>query len=52
MAVGDQPAGLTRTYGPGVKEPAFAELLAACTSSAVHLEIHDMHLTSDPAHQA
>jgi hypothetical protein len=44
--------GLTRTYGPGEKEPAFAELLAACTSSAVHLEIHDVHLTSDPAYQA
>ena len=44
--------GLTRTYGPGEKEPTFAELLAACTSSAVHLEIHDVHLTSDPAYQA
>src|SRR5579859_8301710 len=43
---------LTRTYGPGEKEPTFAELLAACTSSAVHLEIHDAHLTSDPAYQA
>jgi hypothetical protein len=27
-------------------------LLAACTSSAVHLEIHDVHLTSDAAYQA
>jgi hypothetical protein len=44
--------GLTRTYGPGEEEPTFAELLAACTSSAVHLEIHDVHLTSDPAYQA
>jgi hypothetical protein len=44
--------GLTRTYAPGEKEPTFAELLAACTSSAVHLEIHDVHLTSDPAYQA
>jgi len=43
---------LTRTYGPGEKEPTFAELLAACTSSAVHLEIHDVHITSDPAYQA
>jgi hypothetical protein len=45
-------SGLTRTYGPGEKEPTFGELLAACTSSAVHLEIHDVHLTSDPAYQA
>jgi hypothetical protein len=44
--------GLTRTYAPGEKEPTFAELLAACTSSAVHLEIHDVHLTSDAAYQA
>lgn len=44
--------GLTRTYGPGEKEPTFAELLAACTSSAVHLEIHDVHRTSDAAYQA
>jgi hypothetical protein len=44
--------GLTRTYAPGEKEPTFAELLAACTSSAVHLEIHDAHLTSDPAYRA
>jgi hypothetical protein len=34
------------------KEPTFTELLAACTSSAVHLEIHDVHLTSGPAYQA
>jgi hypothetical protein len=44
--------GLTRTYAPGEGEPAFADLLAACTTSAVHLEIHDVHLTSDPAYQA
>ena len=44
--------GLTRTYACGEEEPAFAELLAGCTSSAVHLEIHDAHLTSDPAYQA
>lgn len=44
--------GLTRTYAPGEKEPTFAELPAACTSSAVHLEIHDVHLTSDPVYQA
>ena len=44
--------GLTRTYGPGEKEPAFAELLAASVSSAVHLEIHDAHITSDPGYQA
>ena len=44
--------GLTRTYGPGEQEPAFAELLGACTVSAVHLEMHDQHLTSDPAFQA
>ena len=44
--------GLTKTYGPGEKEPTFAELLATCTSSAVHLEIQDAHLTSDAAYQA
>lgn len=44
--------GLTRTYGPSEQEPAFADLLEACTSSAVHLEIHDVHITSDPAYQA
>lgn len=43
---------LTRTYGPGEKEPPFAELLAGCVSSAVHLEIHDAHITSDPGYQA
>jgi hypothetical protein len=42
---------LTRTYAHE-KEPTFAELLAACTSSAMHLEIHDVHRTSDPAYQA
>jgi hypothetical protein len=44
--------GLTRTYAPGEKEPTFAELLAVCTASAVHLEIHDVHRTSDAAYQA
>ena len=44
--------GLTRTYAPGEQEPAFAELLGACTTSAVHLEMHDQHLTSDPGFQA
>src|SRR5712691_6033967 len=44
--------GLTRIYAPGEQEPSFAELLAACTSSAVHLEIHDVHRTSDMAYQA
>lgn len=44
--------GLTRTYEPGESEPTFAELLAGCASSAVHLEIHDAHITSDPGYQA
>jgi hypothetical protein len=44
--------GLTRIYAPDEKEPSFAELLAACTSSAVHLELHDVHRTSDAAYQA
>ncbi len=44
--------GLTRTYALGEKEPAFADLLGTCASSAVHLEMHDQHLTSDPAFQA
>lgn len=50
-----RPAGipsLTRTYARGEKEPTFAELLESCTSSAVHLEIHDAHRTSDLAYQA
>ena len=44
--------GLTRTYGPGENEPTFAEVLARCTFSALHLEIHDVHITSDPAYRA
>jgi hypothetical protein len=44
--------GLTRTYAPQEEEPTFAELIAACTASAVHLEIHDVHRTSDAAYQA
>ena len=44
--------GQTRTYAPGEKEPAFAELIGACMVSAVHLEMHDQHMTSDPASQA
>ena len=44
--------GLTRTYAPGEREPAFAELIGACAVSAVHLEMHDQHMTSDPAFQA
>ena len=40
--------GLTRTYAPGQREPAFAELTGACTVPAVHLETHDQHMTSDP----
>jgi hypothetical protein len=43
--------GLTRTYAPREPEPTFADLLAACTSSAVHLELHDVHRTSDFAYQ-
>jgi hypothetical protein len=43
---------LTRTYGPGETEPTFTELLGECAVSAVHLEVHDQHLTSDPAYQA
>jgi hypothetical protein len=44
--------GLTRTCAQGEKEPPFAELLAGCTSTAVHLELHDAHRTSDAAYQA
>jgi len=43
---------LIRTYAPGETEPTFAELIGQCTVSAVHLEVHDQHLTSDPAYQA
>lgn len=48
----DSTPGLIRTYGPGQTEPAFADLLGDCAVSAVHLEVHDDHLTSDPAYQA
>jgi hypothetical protein len=42
-----------RTFVPGSKkEPTFAELMARCASTAVHLEIHDAHLTDDPDYQA
>jgi hypothetical protein len=44
--------GLIRTYAPSEQEPTFAELLDGCASSAVHLEIHDVHRTSDAAYQA
>ncbi|MGW4793073.1 DUF6879 family protein [Nonomuraea sp. NPDC004297] len=37
-----------KIFGPSAKKPTFAELLAGCTMSAVHLEIHDAHMTSDP----
>lgn len=43
---------LIRTYAPSEKEPTFAELIGQCRFSAVHLEVHDQHLTSDPAYQA
>lgn len=48
----DSTRALIRTYGPEEKEPPFAELIAGCVSSTVHLEIHDQHLASDPAFQA
>ncbi|MQY08149.1 DUF6879 family protein [Actinomadura macrotermitis] len=41
------PARL-RTYGRAESKPTFAELLADCTTSAVHLEMHDQHITDDP----
>lgn len=44
--------GQMRTYAPSEKEPAFAELIGACMVSAVHLEMHDQHMTSEPAFQA
>ncbi|GAA2442563.1 hypothetical protein GCM10010191_68610 [Actinomadura vinacea] len=37
---------------PKEQEPTFAELLATTGTSAVHLEMHDQHMTSDPAYQA
>lgn len=36
----------------GSNKPTFAELLAKTTAGAVHLEVHDWHLTSDPGYQA
>ena len=55
MAGGASPLdgipGLTRTYALG-EEPTFAELLGACAWLAVHVEIHDVHRTSDAAYQA
>ncbi|MEV6862801.1 DUF6879 family protein [Streptosporangium subroseum] len=41
-----------RTYAAGEKAPTFAELLSTCRSSAVHLEIHDEHMTSDSEYAA
>lgn len=41
-----------KTYGPGENKPTFADLLAACATSAVHLEMHDQHLTTDPRYLA
>ncbi|WP_433434531.1 DUF6879 family protein [Nonomuraea sp. CA-141351] len=41
-----------KIFGPDSKKPTFAELLADCTRSAVHLEIHDEHMTSDPGYAA
>ncbi len=38
-----------KTLGPGSNKPTFAELLSGCVASAVHLEMHDRHLTTDPA---
>jgi hypothetical protein len=43
---------LIRTRAPGETEPAFAELIRQCTVSAVHLEVHDQHLTSAPDYRA
>lgn len=41
-----------RTFAPGEAEPTFAELIRRCTASAVHLEVHEQHLTSAPDYQA
>jgi hypothetical protein len=46
------PPFLIRTYAAGETEPAFAELIGQCTVCAVHLEIHDQHLTSAPDYRA
>jgi hypothetical protein len=43
---------LIRTCAPGETEPTFAELIGQCRATALHLEIHDQHLTSDPDYQA
>lgn len=39
------------TFSPAEHEPTFAELIGQCTASAVHLEVHDQHLTSVPDYQ-
>jgi hypothetical protein len=44
--------GTMRTYAADEEEPTFAELIAATTTSAVHLENPDQHMTSDPGYQA
>lgn len=41
-----------RTFALGEAEPTFAQLIRQCTASAVHLEVHDQHLTSAPDYQA
>ncbi|ROO90596.1 hypothetical protein EDD29_8327 [Actinocorallia herbida] len=41
--------GPMKTIGPSASKPTFAELLSECVTSAVHLEMHDRHLTTDPA---
>ncbi|MFI6292694.1 DUF6879 family protein [Nonomuraea sp. NPDC050790] len=41
-----------KILGQDSKKPTFAELLADCTTSAVHLEMHDQHMTSNPSFQA
>jgi hypothetical protein len=48
-------AGRDRDRIPGVAEqpdPPFRELLQACTSSAVHLEMRDAYTPDDPWYQA
>ncbi|MCG5219008.1 DUF6879 family protein [Streptosporangium soli] len=44
--------GPLKTYGPGESKPSFAALLAGCTTSAVHLEMHDQHMTTDQGYLA
>jgi hypothetical protein len=49
------PAGRQLRRIPGVSEqpdPPFPELLRACTSSAVHLEMRDAYTPNDPWLQA